>query len=179
MPVTKIVGCLAFAARNAVSSTPSAATPSSRAGSSTSGVPCSRTAVITVAQETPNARATCATECPSSPTRRHASAAARTVQPARGRICSVVSVQVRTAHAGSTQRHTRLTHTRVTGRPAEGRSRTQLGRRSCNLATTPQPRQKSSAAKVSTACSTSPSFADTANNTKPGKPSIAVAALPS
>jgi len=71
-------------------------------------------------------------------------------------MCSEVSVQVDTGHADSAHRHTRLTHTSVTGRPAAGRSRTQLGRRSCNRATTPQPRQKPSLAVVSIACSHSP-----------------------
>jgi hypothetical protein len=77
-----------------------------------------------VAHDTPNAAATWATECPSSPTRRHASARARSVIDARGRIASLVSVHVEAAHAGSVQRQTRLTHTNVTTRPPQGRSRT-------------------------------------------------------
>ena len=96
IPVTNSVWCRPFAARNAVSSTPSACTPASRAGSSTSGVPYSTTAAITVPQATPNSAATWATECPSSPTRRHASTRARSVSDARGRIAGEVSDQVTT-----------------------------------------------------------------------------------
>ncbi len=71
-----------------VSSTSSSATPSSRAGLSTSAAPYSRTAVIAVPQPTPNAAATCATECPSCPTRRRSSRRARSVSDARARMCS-------------------------------------------------------------------------------------------
>jgi hypothetical protein len=102
----------------------------------------------------------------------------RSVHDARGRIDSLVSVQVRTGHTGSGQRHTRFTHTIVTSRPPEGRSRTHVGRRSCNTATIPHTRQPVTASTVSTACSNSPSCSDTASNTKAGNPSIAVAALP-
>ncbi len=56
---------------------------------------------------------------PSSPTRRHASARARSVSDARARIAWLVSVHVPTPHAGSAQRHTRLTHTSVTGGPPQ------------------------------------------------------------
>lgn len=76
-------------------------------------------------------------------------------------------------------RHTRLTHTSVTGRPAAGRSRTQLGRRLCSRACTPQPAHQPSAAVVSTACSTSPPYSDTASTTNPGNPSITAVAIPS
>ena len=58
--------------------------------------------------------------------------------------------------ADSLHRHTRLTHTNVTGRPPAGRSRTYVGRRSCSRACTPQLRQKSTVVVVSTACSSSP-----------------------
>jgi hypothetical protein len=65
-------------------------------------------------------------------------------------------------------------------RPASHRQiRTYVGRRSCSRACTPQPRQKSVEAVVSTACSSSPSCCDTASRTKPSNPSIAVAALTS
>jgi hypothetical protein len=104
---------------------------------------------------------------------------ARSVSTHRGLICSLVSVHVRFAHRGSWQRQTRFTHTKVTGRPAAGRSRTQLGRRSCNLARTPQAGHQPSSAVVSTACSTSPSCSDTANTRNPGRPSITVVAIPS
>ena len=132
-----------------------------------------------VCQPTPYSTATAATSWPSSPTRRHASARARSVSDARAPMCSLVSVQVRAAHAGSAHRHTRFTQISVTGRPAAGRSRTRTGRRPCGTACTPQPRQNSSTAVVSTACSSSPSTSDTASRTKPARPSIAVAALPS
>ena len=130
-------------------------------------------------QATPNSAATWATECPSCPTRRHASTRARSVSDARGRIAGDVSDQVTTGQRGSRHRQTRLTHTNVTGRPAAGRSRTHVGRRSCSRACTPQPRQKSSRAVVSTACSSSPFCCDTASRTNPSNPSIAVAALTS
>ena len=68
------------ALRKLVSSSPSAATPSSRVGSSTSGRPCSATARMMVAQPTPRSRATAVTAWASVPTRRHASARARSGQ---------------------------------------------------------------------------------------------------
>jgi len=104
---------------------------------------------------------------------------ARSVNDARGRIAGDVSDQVTTGHRGSTHRQIRLTHTNVTGRPAAGRSRTHVARRSCNRACTPQPRQKTSRLVVSTACSSSPFCCDTASRTNPSNPSIAVAALTS
>ena len=63
-PVANSVACVALAARNAVSSTPSALIPASRAGSSTRGAPCSATARITVPQPTPSSKATAATDSP-------------------------------------------------------------------------------------------------------------------
>jgi hypothetical protein len=51
-----------------------------------------------VCQPTPYSTATAATSWPSSPTRRHASAGARSVSDARARIGSLVSVQIRFAH---------------------------------------------------------------------------------
>ena len=179
MPVTNSVGWVADAARNAVSSTPTAATPASRAGSSISGRPWSSTARMIVCQPTPYSTATAATSWPSCPTRRHASARARSVSDARGRISSLSSDQVPAGQRDSAHRHTRFTQISVTGRPADGRSRTRTGRRPCGTARTPQSRQNSSAAAVSIACSSSPSTCDTASRTKPGSPSIAVAALPS
>jgi len=179
MPVANTVEVVAVAAKNAVSSTPRVCTPASRAGSSTSGVPYSRTAAMIVAQPTPKSPATAATVWPSCPTRRHASRRARSVIDARGRTSSLVSVHVTVGHAGSWQRQTRFTHTSVTGRPAAGRSRTQLGRRSCSRACTPQPGHQPCTAVVSTACSTSPPYSDTANTVNPDKPSITVVAIPS
>jgi hypothetical protein len=71
---------------------------------------------------TPNSAATTSTVCPSCPTRGTPSGGPRSVNAQRARICSCVSDQVCFAHRGSWQRHTRLTHTCVTGRPAAGRS---------------------------------------------------------
>jgi hypothetical protein len=86
----------------------------------------------------PNSAATDAAVWPSSPTRRHASRPARLVSDARGRIASCVSVQVCfPAPRGSWQRHTRFTHTSVTGRPAAGRSRTSSAAGRGNLSRTP------------------------------------------
>ena len=125
----------------------------------------------------PNSRATAATDVASWPTRRQISARARSVSDARGAITGEVSVQVRFAHAQCGQRHTRLTHTSVTGHPPAGKSRTHLGHRSCSSATAPHSGQPTKSAVVSTACSSSPSLSDTASTTNPGKPNITAAAL--
>jgi hypothetical protein len=170
MPVTKLVERVADAAWNAVSSTSRTATPSKRSRASTRGVPWARTAAIAVPHPTPKSRATAATEAPSSPTRRHTSARARSVSDARGKICGQVSVQVLIGHSRCGHRHTRLIHTRVTGRPPVGRSRTQHGRRSCSCATAPHPGQSTRSAVVSMACSSSPSCSDTASTTNPASP---------
>jgi len=175
--VTKLVERVGAAAWNAVSSTPTAATPASRTGSSTRGLPCSRTALIAVRQPIPNSRATAATEAPSSPTRGQISARARPVSDARAPISTLVSVHVRFGHNRCRHRHTRLIHTTVTGRPAEGRSRTHTGRRSCSSATAAQVGQPTRSAVVSTACSSSPSCSDTASTTNPAMPNITAAAL--
>ena len=87
-PVTNWVAWVEVAARYPVSSTPSRSTPARRAGSSTSGVPYSATARITVPHARPSSQATAATDCPSRPTRRHASRAARaSTTPAAGPRC--------------------------------------------------------------------------------------------
>jgi hypothetical protein len=112
-------GARRVALRKLVSSSPSAATSSSRVGSSTSGRPWSATARMTVAQPTPKSRATAATAWASLPTRRHASARARWVSTARGAIPATRSVQVRTLQAGPRQRHKRLRQHSTTGRPAD------------------------------------------------------------
>ena len=62
------------------------------------GVPWARTAAIAVPHPIPNSRATAATDAPSSPTRRHTSARARSVSDARGPITGEVSVQVLVGH---------------------------------------------------------------------------------
>ena len=97
--------------------------PLERFGSSTSGVPCSTTASITVHQQTPSSRATTATGRASSPTWRVASAPARSVSTAPGATCSVPSVHVLAAQSGSTQRHRRFSQTRRAGRPKQGPSK--------------------------------------------------------
>lgn len=83
IPVTNVVWRWALALRNAVSSTPTARTPASRAGSSTSGVPWSRTAAMTVAHPTPNAVATWATPVPVAPDAAACLARARSVHDDR------------------------------------------------------------------------------------------------
>ena len=99
MPVTKLVERVAEAAWNAVSSTPSTSTPPRRPGASTRARPWARTAAIAVPHPIPNSRATAATEAPSSPTRRHTSARARSVSNARAATCGEVSVHVLTGHS--------------------------------------------------------------------------------
>jgi hypothetical protein len=154
-----------------VSSSPSAATPSSRVGSSTSGRPCSATARMMVAQPTPRSRATAATAWASLPTRRHASARARSVSTARGRIATVCSVQVRTPQAGSRQRHRRLRQHSTTGRPPIGRSRTLTVRRPCGVAGTPQPVQPITVAVVWTTSCHSPPSSSAETSWKPSRSS--------
>jgi hypothetical protein len=103
--------------RKLVSSGPSLATASRRVGSSTSGQPWSATARMMVAQPTPRSRAIAATAWASVPTRRQASAWARSVSTTRGRIAAVCSVQVRALQAGSRQRQIRLRQANTTDRP--------------------------------------------------------------
>src|SRR5512133_1232948 len=121
-PVTNRVGRVAVAAKNVVSSTPSAATSARRVGASTSGVPWATTTRITGAQPTPRSRRTCCTESASRPTRRVASAFTRSVSTARGRTAPCRSVQILGAHrdpssARASQRHPRFSQHRRTGRP--------------------------------------------------------------
>jgi len=137
------------------------AAESSRRGSSTSGVPYSTTARMTVAHPTPSRTATDATSCWSSPTSRQASRRARSVRLLRARRWSLVSLHVFTSHAGSGQRHSRLSHSSVTGRPAEGGSRTSVHRLPCGLAATPHSGHHAVAAVVSMTCSSSPNAVDT------------------
>lgn len=77
------------------------------------------------------------------------------------------------------KRDTRFTHTRVTGRPPGGRSRTHTGRQACTRATDPHDEQRTALPGVCTACSSSPSRADTTASSRRSRPSITVAALPS
>ena len=160
------------------SSTPSAVTGSSRAGSFTSGSPCSRTARITVCQPTPSCRATEATVSACAPTRRIAHARARSVSTARDRIAGCVSDQVRCWHNGSWQRHNRFAHTNTLGRPAIGRSRTVTGRRPCGSATTPHRGQPVTDSVVSTSTSTSPATSTALSTTNPSSPSNATLGAP-
>jgi hypothetical protein len=165
------VGARRVALRKLVSSRPSAATPSSRVGSSTSGVPWSATARMMVAQPTPRSRATAATAWASLPTRRHASARARWVSTARGAIPVIRSVQVRTWQARSRQRQRRLRHHSTTGRPPIGRSRTRTRRRPCGVARTPQPAQPTIVAVVWTTSCHSPPTSSAATTCKPSRSS--------
>ena len=154
-PVTKLVEWEALAARNAVSSTPRRRTPSTRCGSSTSGRPCSRTAFMIACQPAPYWPATRATVLPSCPTRRQASRRAPLGQR-RPRPDVLTGLRpVRRGQSGSMHRHARLIHTRITGRPPAGRSRTSVRRRSSNRAL------------VSMAYSISLSCSDTVSSTNP------------
>jgi hypothetical protein len=85
--------------------------------------------------------------------RRHASCRARSVNDDRGRTWSLTSDHVVLEHTGSAHRHNRLSHSNVTGRPDEGRSRTRTGRRPCGCAATPQASHQAVDAVDSTACS--------------------------
>ena len=71
----------------------------------------------------------------------------------------------------------RVTHTRVTGRPPVGRSRTHTGRRACGRADTTHEAHRATLAVDSTACSSSPSRSETASSTSPSSPSNTVPAL--
>jgi len=177
MPVANAVPRTALARVNAVSSTPIAVAAAPGHARCNNGSPWSRTAAITVAQPTPNSRATAATACPSRPTRRQAWARARSVHDARGAIAGCVSVQVCCSHWGCTHRQMRLTHTSVTRRSPAGKSRTHVGRRSCNRAIAPHTGHQPIAAVVSIAYSSSPSCSDTASTAMPSSPSITVALL--
>jgi hypothetical protein len=100
-PVTNRVGCSAVADTNECSSSPIAVGAPRRDKWSTRGRPWSRTAAMAVCQDTPKARATSATERPTSPTRRQISARACSVSAARGATSSLSSDQVPTAQSGS------------------------------------------------------------------------------
>ncbi len=101
--------------------------------------------------DTPNSRASWATEWPSRPTLRQISTRARSVSTARGAMASVSSDHVLTAQPGSGQRHRRLCHTSTTRRSPMGRSRTRTTRRPWLTALVPHPSQPTTSAVVSTA----------------------------
>jgi hypothetical protein len=105
------------------------------------------------------------------PTRRQASARARSVSTARGRIAAACSVQVRTPQAGSRQRQSRLRQASTTGRPPSGRSRTRTVRRPCGVARTPQPTQPIAVAVVWTASCHSPPTSSAETSWKPSRSS--------
>jgi hypothetical protein len=119
----------------------------------------------------PQSRATAATAWASLPTRRQASARARSVSTARGQTAAARSVQVRTPQAGSRQRQMRLHHNSTTGRPPAGRSRTRTVRRPWSSARTPQPMQPTTAAVVWTVSCHSPPTMSAARTSKPSRPS--------
>jgi hypothetical protein len=175
MPVANTVARWRVALRNDVSSIPRWRTRPTRRGSSTSGVPCSTTAFMTVHQHTPSSSATLLTGRASSPTCRHASAPARRVSTTWASRCSEVSVQVLRSHAGSGQRHRRLRHTSRAGRPKHGRSRMAVGRRSCATARVPQPAHASTSMIVSTSTTSSHGVSTTSSTRKPGSPRSASA----
>ncbi len=174
-PVAYTVACVRLARRNDVSSTPSCATAPTRSGSSTSGVPCSITAFMTVHQHTPNSFATCDTGRAFSPTWRHASIPARRVITAWASTRADRSVHVFASHASSTQRHRRLRHTSLAGRPKHARSRISTRRRSCASARTPQREQPSTVAVDSIAITSSSGLSITSSTRNPSSPSSASA----
>ena len=90
--------------------------PSRRAASSTSRLPWSPPPASRSPSH-PEVRATAASAWASLPTRRQASARARWVSTALGRIGAARSVQVCTPQAGSRQRQIRLRQASTTGRP--------------------------------------------------------------
>ncbi len=169
-PVTSRVGCWVLAARNEVSSMPMAVGNRSRDRWSTRGRPWSRTASMATCHDTPNSRASWATEWPSRPTRRQISTRARSVSTARGAMASACSDQVLTAHAGSGQRHRRLRHASTTRRSPMGMSRTRTTRRPWPVALVPHSWQPTTSAVVSTDSHSSPStscWAPTTNSSMP------------
>jgi len=119
----------------------------------------------------PKSRATAATGWASLPTRRHASARARSVSTARARMAVTRSVQVRTPQAGSRQRQIRLRQHNATGRPPEGRSRTQTVRRPWSSARTPHPTQPTTVAVVWMASCHSPPATSAETTSKPSRSS--------
>ena len=175
-----MVGWARLARRNDVSSTPSWVTAPMRPGSSTSGVPCSMTAFITVHQHTPSSPATLATGRASSPTWRHASAPARRVSTAWASTWSECSVQVLASQSASTQRHRRLIHTSRAGRPKQVRSRMSIGIRSWASARTPQREQPTICTADSTVMTSSSVPSITSSTRNPSSPRSASASpLPS
>ena len=169
-PVAYVVAFVAVAARNLCSSTPTALTPASRAGSFTSGVPYASTALHAVDQPTPNSAATAAVDRLPRPTCSHAHRRARSVSTARGAISGCVCDQLPIGHCCSAHRHSRLLHTSVTGRPRAGKSRTSTARRPFGLATTPHFGQPSTRARSWTSSSISPPTSPEANTSKSGRP---------
>ncbi len=126
MPVTKLVERVADAAWNAVSSTPTASRRRVGRGSSTRGVPCHGPRPW-LSTSRSRYRATARRQCrpprhggrPRRGPARSATPAPRSAARSRSRSSSNTD--------GARHRHTRLTHTNVTGRPAAGKSRTQPG----------------------------------------------------
>jgi hypothetical protein len=126
-----------------------------------------------VCQDTPNPRADPVTVDPLR-TAVTPAAAARAVSSARGAIASCCSVQVLTSHSGCLQVQTRLTQHSTTGRPAIGRSATQLGRRSFAVATAPHPGHGTRSAVVSIISSSSPPASAAARTSNPSNPNSSV-----
>jgi len=176
-PVAKVVCRWAFARRNAVSSTPTAATPVSRSGSSTSGAPWSRTGQHRRPRHPERGHH------PPSPSarphpRRHASIRARSVHEERDPTAGWDSVHVRFAHVGSCQRHTRFT---TPGSPDPAGGQVPHPHRPARVRAhrSPHEAHRTAAAVLSTACSSSPSRSNTASSTRPSSPSNTMPALPS
>ena len=174
-PVAYRVGWKRLAASQEVSSTPNFATGPTRLGSSTSGVPCSITAAMTVHQHTPNSSASSATGRAFSPTWRHASIPARRVNRQRAENCAEVSVQVLASQSGSTHRQRRLRHTSRAGRPKQARSRTSTAIRSCASALVPHAAHPATVTVVSIVTTSSSDVSATSRTRKPSNPNSASA----
>jgi hypothetical protein len=110
-------GVGAAGGQEGVSSMSYCSTAPMRSGSSTSGVPCSTTAFITVHQHTPTRRRQSTPAGASSPTWRQASAPARRVSTTWASTCSDGSVQVLAVQSRSTQRQRRLGLARIGDHP--------------------------------------------------------------
>jgi hypothetical protein len=137
------------------------------------GMPRAMVKFMIVHQATPNWSATRDTAASCCPTWSKAQARARSVRHARGAIAGCTSVQVLTGHAACGQHQIRLCQQITTGRPAIGRSRTHVGRRSLARATAPHSGQPTRSAVVSTSNSSSPPASAATSRRKPSSPNNA------
>ena len=147
IPVTNWVCWPRRAARNAVSSTPTATTPARRRGAvdQRCGVLADRAHHGAPAHAQSRRPRRCRGR-PRPPAGRPPGGPGRSATPA--------GTPARTSRSTSTpgtparRSHSRLSYSNVTGRPAHGGSRTRTGRRPCGLAATPQPAHQAAPAVV-------------------------------